>query len=48
MHPLIQPVVDLLSLASIVFALTMAPLLIAAMLVRQLGWFGFNTSTNED
>jgi hypothetical protein len=47
MAALIQPIVDLIGLMAAALAITMTPLLIAGMLMRQLRWFGFDAFEKE-
>lgn len=48
MIPLIQAVIDIIGLLASVFAVTLVAIFVAHMLVRQLGWFGFNSPTDGD
>jgi hypothetical protein len=38
MHPLIQPVVDLLGIAFVTLALSMLVITVAAVVMRSIGW----------
>lgn len=41
MMALIQPVVELIGLTILVISVAVAPLMVIAMVMRQLYWFGF-------
>jgi hypothetical protein len=47
MSPLIQPIVDMISQAAAVVFLSLGFITTAAVLVRQLKWFGFNRNNSE-
>jgi len=44
LEPLIQPVVNLMGLAAIVFCACMVPVMLSALMIKQIFWWGLGDS----